>query len=76
MNKQRRTSIRRAESYLDLAVSLVQGALYEEQDALDNMPENLQTSERYEAMEDAVDNLEDALSSLREAKDYLDRAAN
>jgi len=40
------------------------------------MPENLQTSERYEAMEDAVDNLEDALSSLREAKDYLDRAAN
>lgn len=32
----------------------------DEQDYLDNIPENLQGSERYEAGENAVENLEDA----------------
>jgi hypothetical protein len=35
------------------------------------MPESLQESERGEAMQEAIDNLESASSSLEEAIDYL-----
>jgi len=74
MNKSRRASIRIAAGYLDRAIDLIRVAKDDEQDALDNMPENLQNSERYEAMESAIDNLEDALSNIDEAKDCIDRA--
>ena len=46
MNKRRRSSIKIAASYLDMAIDLIRDAKDEEQDALDNMPENLQGSER------------------------------
>ena len=74
MNKTRRASIKIAASYLDKAIDLIRTAKEDEQDALDNMPENLQNSERYEAMESAIDNLEDALSNIDEAKDCIDKA--
>ncbi len=45
-----------------------------EQDCLDNCPENLQGSERYERMESAVDQLNDALESLDEAKEHIQSA--
>ena len=45
---------------------------YDEQDYLDNIPENLQSSERYINAEYAVDNLENAESSLEEIIDALD----
>ena len=38
----------------------------DEQDYLDNIPENLQGSERYEAGENAVENLEDAIDWLED----------
>lgn len=44
----------------------------EEQDYLDNIPENLQGSERYETAEQAVDNLDSAASSIEELIDALD----
>ena len=74
MNKRRRSSIKIASSYLDMAIDLIRDAKDEEQDALGNMPENLQGSERCEAMEEAIDHLEDAISSIDEAKDHIDRA--
>lgn len=43
-----------------------------EQDKLDNMPENLQGSERYEMTEQAVDNLDSAYVSIDGLIDYLD----
>ena len=57
-----------------MAIDLIRDAKYEEQDALDNMPENLQNSEKYESMESVIDVLEDALSSIDDARDYIDRA--
>lgn len=46
----------------------------DEEEYRDNIPENLQSSERYEKaeeavcmMEDAIDNLSDAMSNLEEA---------
>lgn len=43
----------------------------EEQDALDNLPEGIQDSERGEAMQEAIDNLDSAVESLEEAEGYL-----
>lgn len=68
--KQRKTLQGYAES-LDEIRSNIETMMEEEQSKLDNMPEGLQESERGEAMQEAIDNLESATSSLEEAIDYL-----
>ena len=74
MNKERRRQLELAEHHIDVAYDLIQCAMDDEHDCLDNMPENLQESERYAKMEDAVDHLSDALESLNDAKDELSAA--
>lgn len=39
----------------------------EEQDCMDNYPENLQGTEKYEQMEDTVDVLNDAIEKIDDA---------
>ncbi len=43
----------------------------QEQDCIDNTPENLQGTERFEEMEEAVDKLQDAISLIGEARDCI-----
>lgn len=74
MNKLRRKTLLRASELIETALSLVQDVKDEEYDCMINFPENLQNSERYELMESAVDNLEDVLSSLNEAKRSISEA--
>lgn len=74
MNKKRRETLRNAVRFLDSAANLISNALEQEEDCLDNIPENLQTTDRYEAMEDAVDYLDDASSLIDEAKDKINEA--
>lgn len=74
MNNKRREILRNAVRFLDSASNLISNALEQEEDCLDNMPENLQMSDRYEAMEAAIDHLEDASSLLDEAKDKIGEA--
>lgn len=74
MNNARRKSLRLAIEHLTNAAYIITTAKEDEQYALDNMPENLQDSERYEMMENAVDKLEDAITSINEAKEYVDGA--
>ena len=50
MNDKRRKRLREAVKMLDHAWSIVELAQEEEEDGMDNMPENLQGSERYEKM--------------------------
>lgn len=50
-------------------------ALDGEEDALDNMPENLQGSERYEKIEAAVDLLNDASECIDAAIEKINEAA-
>ncbi|WP_304432874.1 hypothetical protein [Acutalibacter muris] len=45
-----------------------------EQDCVDNYPENLQGTERFERMEDAVDNLNEALEKIDDAKSCIQAA--
>lgn len=59
---------------LERAASLTKTVLDEEGDCLDNIPENLQTSERYEAIERAVDNLEEAVSQIETAQERIEEA--
>lgn len=74
MNKGRRTSLREATGLLDRAVDIIKDARNEEQECLDNMPENLQGSERYESMESAIDSLEEAIEKIDDAKESIGEA--
>lgn len=74
MNNKRRESLKAAIILLERASVIVDRALDEEQDCLDNMPENLQMSERYEKMEVAIDHLEDASSDIDNAKNRIEEA--
>jgi hypothetical protein len=71
MNKERRKYIRNIIESLEVAKSDLEQIREEEQSAFDNMPEGLQASERGEAMEDAIYNLEDAFDSVDSAIDTL-----
>ncbi len=74
MNKDRRQKIRNAMSELDKVSRMVYSASNEEQDAMDNMPENLQGSFRYSDMEEAVGNMESAIEHIDAALDCLSEA--
>lgn len=69
MNKERR---RRIVDAIKKIESLVQDILDDEQEAYDNMPENLQYSDNGLASEEAQENLEAAIESLEEAISLLE----
>lgn len=75
MNNKRRDSLKLAVQLLERASGYVSQALDAEQDCLDNMPENLQSSERYEKMEAAIDSLEAAIESIDSAKESIEDAS-
>ena len=74
MNKRKRGNLKTAITYLNSAIAIISSVRDDEQYSLDNMPENLETSERYENMENAIDSLEDALDSIECAKNSIDEA--
>lgn len=74
MNNARREKLRGAVAKLSDVHSIVDAVCDTEQDSMDNMPENLQGTERFERMEDAVDHLNEALEKLDEAKDHIQAA--
>lgn len=75
MNNKKRESLKDAKMYLERASNIVSKVLDDEQDCLDNMPENLQSSERYERMEAAIDKLEEAIEQIDSAKENIDEAS-
>lgn len=72
MNKARRNIIQGSINYIE---RILQDVLDEERDAFENMPENLQNSERGQISQDAQENLEAAIEALEEAISYLDDAS-
>ena len=75
MNAKQRKKLQGYVDSLDEIRSNIETMMEEEQEKLENMPESLQESERGEAMQEAIDNLESAESSLEEAIDYLNEIA-
>ena len=75
MNKGRRASILEVVSNLESLKSKVESIMEDEIDYMDNMPENLQGSYKYEKAEDAVDSLGDAISELETAIEAIENAS-
>lgn len=74
MNKSKREKLQRAKQMLSGALDIVEAIKDAEADALDNIPENLQGSDRFADMENAVDNLEQASENITDAIDNIGEA--
>lgn len=74
MNKKQREQIEKWIDSINEIREGVESMQEEEQYKLDNMPESLQESERGEQMQNGIENLEAAASSLEEAIDSLNDA--
>lgn len=74
MDTKRRNRLRDALKMLANVAAIVESVCDKEEDCMDNYPENLQNTERFENMEAAVDNLNDALEKLDDAKGNIEAA--
>lgn len=74
MDTKRRNRLRDALKMLANVAAIVESVCDKEEDCMDNYPENLQSTERFENMEAAVDNLNDALEKLDDAKGNIEAA--
>lgn len=76
MNDKRRGRLKDALRMLSNAAEIVDSVCDSEQDCMDNYPDNLQNTERFEHMEAAVDSLNDALEKIDDAKEHIQSAIN
>ena len=74
MNKARRKALDEVISKIEEAKELLENLQAEEEGYRDNLPENLQGSERYEAADAAVDNMSSAVDALDEAISSIESA--
>lgn len=74
MNKIRRTVIAEIKERITAIQEELQIILEEEEEYRDNIPDNLQTSERHEKADNACDNLAYAIDNIGEAIDDLEEA--
>jgi len=74
MDRERRGRLRDALGLLGNAAAIVESVCDKEQDCMDNYPENLQGTERYEQMELAVDSMNDAMDRIEDAKGLIQAA--
>lgn len=72
MNKERRNKVRAAVEMLKVASEQLEKIKDDEEFAFDNMPENLQYSQRGEDSQEAIDSLEEAIDGLEEVIDSLE----
>lgn len=66
MNKVRRKALADLVEQFEVLKEELESLMEEEEEYRDNMPENLQGSERYEKADAACDNLSDAVYNLEE----------
>lgn len=76
MNKTQRKNIERLFDRLSEINEELEYIKNEEEEKMDNLPENLQNSVKYEEFETAVEALDDALNSITEACDKLEELFN
>ena len=66
VNKQRRKRLREAVELIECAVAIVEEIKYEEEEALENLPTNLQEGEGADNMQECVDALEEIWDDLKD----------
>lgn len=71
MNKARRKWLEDIYNRLEVLKDELENLSVEEQDAYDNLPESLQDSERGDAMEENVSDIDDVASSIEEIMDTI-----
>lgn len=76
MNKDRRRKLNGIIDKLSLAQNHIEEIIMEEEEALDNLPENLRDSERGEVMHNAIDCLQVAIDNIDEAVNNIEEAQN
>ena len=74
MNNARRKEITSIIEQVEELKDKLENILADEDEYRDNMPENLWGSEQYETSENASENLENVISSLGEAVEYLEES--
>lgn len=74
MNNTRRKQIAKVIDALEGIREDIDSIHAEEEEAFDNMPESLEGTDRYDAMADAVSNLEDAVDLVEELIEALENA--
>ncbi len=74
MNNIRRKQIAKVIDALEGIREDIDSIHAEEEEAFDNMPESLEGTDRYDAMADAVSNLEDAVDLIEELIEALENA--
>lgn len=76
MNKQRRKRVDDVIVQIEELAQELNDILEEETEYMENIPENLLESERYENAATNCENLQSALDSLEEVSSYLEESKN
>ena len=71
MNKARKNKLKAILNELETIYARIDDIRGLEEDAMMNVPASLQETDRYEEMEEAFDNLDNACSSLEDALDSI-----
>lgn len=74
MNKNRRKRLQEIKDTLLDLITDMEKIRDEEQEAYENMPESVQSGEKGEKMDAAIENMDAACSSLEEVGDYIEEA--
>lgn len=64
--------VEKLQQQMDNLLERIEEVIEQEQDAIDNLPESLQDSERADVMACAVDNLDEARAEIEGIKESLD----
>jgi len=72
MNKARRKWLSDIYEAIENAKNEIENIREEEQESYDNIPENLNMTDRASTMEENIDNLDYIVSSLEDALEYFD----
>lgn len=76
MNNTRRKALAVIHNELEDLAERLEEIIAEEQEALDNIPESFQGSDRYQSAEEAISNLEEALDNLGSAYEQIEEIIN
>ena len=74
MNRPRRAKLREIMDQIDELKTALEWLQEEEEEYRDNIPENMQGSERHEKADEACSNLYEAVSSMEEAISSIEAA--
>lgn len=71
MNKNRRNKLKKSIIYIEMAQEIIKSVKDEEEFAYDNIPENLQNSNKACDMEDSIDSLDEIIDNINDIKTLL-----